>query len=450
MASPATETPPLNTRRSGRIKDNKTQNMENNNYEPMDFNSIQGRKRTSLEMSNSLNTFNINEQNNATKISKFNDSNNTNTNTNEIKYNNQDHGPYTVIFQKENIQPAKLGKDLALAKLNDITDSLQISKKLTRVNFKYYYDANKAIENLQLKDFCKYKVFIPKSNIFSTGIVRNIPTDISCEEFYSNCFPNNNIELIERMNSYNTQNKSLSPSETLKITFRSTRLPESVKFYEINLKVQYYIPKPMFCAKCLSYGHRKNFCPKQEERCFDCAKKIISDQDHICEGIGCKFCEKDHKSNSKDCIEYKKQVQIKKIMTIQKKSFKEAKIMVGNDLSNSYSKVFYNNNYTQNFPKLTHKKMDDPKPKSVLRNEKEKPTTQMENDLRKLQLKLKEKEDLLHTVLQKITQYEPNTTGDHIQNDVILCEIGIMLNSTINQKSQNTNEENIIVSSNTI
>lgn len=59
-----------------------------------------------------------------------------------------------------------------------------------------------------------------------------------------------NVYKMKRM-----ENGILSPTPLCILTFKSTQLPESIKFGFLRVNVEMYIPNPMKCKNCFSYGH---------------------------------------------------------------------------------------------------------------------------------------------------------------------------------------------------
>ncbi|KYQ54071.1 hypothetical protein ALC60_07025 [Trachymyrmex zeteki] len=88
--------------------------------------------------------------------------------------------------------------------------------------------------------------FIPPFNVLRTGVIRNVPLDIS-EKDVVNHFS----------------------SQTIMIKFRSQNLPRAISFMHVNFPVFPYIPRVLMCFSCLRYGHVNADC-KSKPRCSRC------------------------------------------------------------------------------------------------------------------------------------------------------------------------------------
>ncbi|XP_055607024.1 formin-J-like [Uranotaenia lowii] len=72
---------------------------------------------------------------------------------------------------------------------------------------------------------------------------------------------------------------------TLVLTINSTVIPEFVNFGLLRVRTRLYIPQPLLCRQCFSYGHPKKRCPNER------ACSICSSQKHdSSECPGKKFC----------------------------------------------------------------------------------------------------------------------------------------------------------------
>lgn len=94
-------------------------------------------------------------------------------------------------------------------------------------------------------------------------------------------------------------------------------------------KVEWFIPKPLFCQSCLSYGHFKKYCTADKDLvlCRICTKPTHN-IDQSCTKT-CKHCktEKDHQTADRNCPAFKYQCDIRQITTKQKLTNKEAKVI---------------------------------------------------------------------------------------------------------------------------
>uniref|UniRef100_A0A240SYU6 RNase H type-1 domain-containing protein n=1 Tax=Phlebotomus papatasi TaxID=29031 RepID=A0A240SYU6_PHLPP len=192
--------------------------------------------------------------------------------------------------------------------------------------------ANNILNSDSFREVEGLKVFVPSFYIFSEGVIANVDQKYQLKDLQENARAESEIVEVERLTRWDAAKKKVEATDKLKITFRGTKLPNSMSIYGINLRVTYFIPMPLFCRKCLSYGHFKKYCTG-EEICEGCTEKHVSEEERKdCVKVWCKFCKNDeHKTHDKSCKERKRQQTIKRIMTIRKLTFWEAqKYMLGN------------------------------------------------------------------------------------------------------------------------
>lgn len=244
-------------------------------------------------------------------------------------YKHTDNGPFFVIAEQKLIDPYWLGQMLLkVFKMQNILNLDKISKEKVRIHVKDYHNANKIIKLSAFDRFKDMKMYIPKNYVYIDGIIKGIPTSISDEEINDEISSKVPIERIERLDFWDQKTKSLQKSTTIKLTFRSSNVPDQVYLYLVPNRVELYIQKPLFCQVCLSYGHTKKYCHTETPLCRICTKPI-HDQTMECQPT-CKDCtvafpnNKDHLTAAFICPTYKFQREVKRTMIIKKVTFKEA------------------------------------------------------------------------------------------------------------------------------
>lgn len=329
----------------------------------------------------------------------------------KLKYNRYDKGPFIVIAEKENMNVYKLSRDLKINGFMNIEEIDQINQRKSRIKFKYWYDANKMLSN----ELLEYKTFVPEMFIFTVGVVRGIPLDIDTNDILMNSNINSLVK-VERITRWIVETKTSKATETVKLTFRLTTLPDKIKIYNINSKLDYFIPSPIFCTNCLNYGHKKKFC-KGLARCDVCSSPSVdplTKENHICENNNiCKHCGPGHKSNDFDkCSERKKQKKINRYIAVHKLSYFEA------------SKLFKRN--VMRIP--SDEDFPNPKWKTPDKNLFSDELLKKNEDIANLRTDLKELVDFINNIQQMIS-----SSSNSSSNDIILYEIGMKCN-TINNK----------------
>lgn len=77
------------------------------------------------------------------------------------------------------------------------------------------------------------------------------------------------------------------------LTFKSSQLPEKIKFGFHSCIVTRYIPSPMKCKNCFRYGHSKKFCTR-ETLCVLCSKPVHEPNPCVDPKIACVNCPEVH------------------------------------------------------------------------------------------------------------------------------------------------------------
>ncbi|GFT16949.1 uncharacterized protein TNCV_2860861 [Trichonephila clavipes] len=145
-----------------------------------------------------------------------------------------------------------------------------------------------------------------KTNILWEGItsrflIFEIPLDISLNEIAKELQETNNFEIIEMRRFIKTgSQQQFSP---VLITILGTTLPETVKLWFINHRIQNFIDKPRQCTTCFSFLHSTRFCQKTAI-CINCGDPHSGQCSNNSRCINCKG---DHPANSLNCPEYIKE-----------------------------------------------------------------------------------------------------------------------------------------------
>ena len=112
-------------------------------------------------------------------------------------------------------------------------------------------------------------------------------------------------------------------TNTLILTFNLPKIPSSLKICYLNVPVTEYVPNPMRCYKCQTYGHTSNKC-KKTEICARCSE--TGHYDKTCnKAFKCINCKENHAAYSKKCPIYKKEYDIQNIRVKKNVSFFEAR-----------------------------------------------------------------------------------------------------------------------------
>ena len=100
-------------------------------------------------------------------------------------------------------------------------------------------------------------------------------------------------------------------TNTLILTFNLPKIPSPLKICYLNVPVTEYVPNPMRCYKCQTFGHTSNKC-KKSEICARCSE--TGHYDKTCnKEFKCINCKENHAAYSKKCPIYKKEYDIQNI-----------------------------------------------------------------------------------------------------------------------------------------
>ena len=118
----------------------------------------------------------------------------------------------------------------------------------------------------------------------------------------------------------------LKPTNTFVLTFNTPVLPQHTKVGYLRVAVDIYIPNPLRCYRCQSFGHHEDRCTRPKV-CVNCGEP-----DHINATSGqctrpakCCNCTGAHSANSRDCTTWQKEKKIVKLKYEQNISFQEAR-----------------------------------------------------------------------------------------------------------------------------
>lgn len=276
-----------------------------------------------------------------------------------IIYEVSDEGPYVVFVEStsgeghgiDRIHPMALGnmfKRIHPEIQNKMERVYKNGKNRLKLVMKDKQSANilATSEKMKQKGFSCY---IPKFLITKQGIIRGVLKDLSEEEIKLECELPYELRDKVRILSVKRFNRKVNdqwlPTETVQLTFRAQVLPPYVTLHYYRCKVDSFIPKVLQCSKCLRYGHTEKFCKSSTARCNSCGNDNHETKDcNVPPPPKCVHCKGEHKSfiernNTNQCPEYKKQLEIKKIMARENKTFLEAR---GAIQKKSYSAVTSN------------------------------------------------------------------------------------------------------------
>lgn len=269
-----------------------------------------------------MNTGSNTQGNTQGTTSNLNTGSNTQSKTKvNYQYQQTDQGPYRVMVelidtQDGNIRINKLTLANVLRKMiaykTHIMDMKNIGRNKVMVYLNNFQLANRLTsdENIKAKN---YRAYIPRHLISVTGVIAGIPLDITEEDIMEDIICDYPVMQVYRMNRF--VNGQKEPTQRMSITFRASKLPESIKIFHCSLRVRAFFKKAVLCLKCLRYNHKQENC-KGKRRCEQCSKMHDNDEEfQNCQNPQrCLHCRKEHKTTDQTCPERTRQNNIQAIL----------------------------------------------------------------------------------------------------------------------------------------
>ena len=119
------------------------------------------------------------------------------------------------------------------------------------------------------------------------------------------------------------RNGQILPSNTYLLNFSLPKPPSSIKAGYFNLPIETFIPSPLRCFKCQKFGHGLSYC-RGQVTCAHCGERSHTTEDCTAVSKKCINCNGEHSASSRECPQWKKQVDINRVKYIQNISFPEA------------------------------------------------------------------------------------------------------------------------------
>ncbi|GFT57516.1 putative RNA-directed DNA polymerase from transposon X-element [Trichonephila clavipes] len=153
------------------------------------------------------------------------------------------------------------------------------------------------------------------------------------------------VEAVKRITSIKDGKTITSPLFIL--TFSKHTLPENILIGYLNIKIRPYIPNPLRCFRCQSYGHGTASC-RGVATCNKCSSTEHASEACTTERRKCANCKGEHAAYSKICPKWQQEKEIQRIKVLENISYSEAKKRVVNILppraSTSYANAPITNN----------------------------------------------------------------------------------------------------------
>ncbi|KYQ51274.1 hypothetical protein ALC60_09637 [Trachymyrmex zeteki] len=282
-----------------------------------------------------------------------------------ITYDKGDRSPFVVFVRRiadgsnndVRLDPISVARIVSRFADGKILEVKSAGRNKVAVHFGDYAIANRALSHPSIKE-AGLTASIPSFNILRTGVIRNVPLDIS-ENDVVNLFSSQfKILSAKRLNIRTRKDGELitSPSRTVLIKFRGQNLPRAVTFLHVNFPVYPYIPRVLMCFSCLRYGHVNADC-KSKARCARCGNKKHATPDE-CPRLRlpphCCNCGGEHLPSSSVCPSYLRHKHIYATAALENILYAEARLKLDAPSLSPSSSPPPNIFHLSDFPTLSH------------------------------------------------------------------------------------------------
>lgn len=255
-------------------------------------------------------------------------------------YELTDTGPYLVYIENNSLNYT--GKLSALKVGEIILNTHQeldkriknidsIGKNRIKVVFKDQRSANTLIQSTILKQH-NLEAYTPKFVFYRQGVIKGIDLDYSEEsikerikQYDMHC--KFTVDFVKRMNTKITQpdnTTKIIPTKTILVSFRTQTLPKYITINHVIFPVEVYVQRVMLCNNCFRYGHIGKQC-RSTVRCLRCKSNHATQECEETLVPKCFHCSGNHYTNNKSlCPEFKRQLNIKKLMSQTNISYQDA------------------------------------------------------------------------------------------------------------------------------
>lgn len=395
-------------------------------------------------------------------------------------YERKDIGPFRVYIEnnalnfKGKLSASKVGDIIYTCHVeidNKIKEIESVGRNRVQLILKDYLSANLLVKSDKLKKY-NLEAYVPRFLLRRKGVIYNVDEDYSEEQlknkikpFDSHC--NFTLESVKRImkKTFNEQTKesNLSPSKTVIVTFNSQILPQYVAMSHVRYKVKPYVQKVVLCYNCWRYGHLASQC-KSKLRCLKCGNNHNSNECDSEDPIKCFYCDSiKHTANeTKKCPEFERQKQIKKYMSNQNVSYKEAAKSVpkktyaniaalGSDINiNEINNVLGNSSISQRgntgsiSSKFTYIGHQTKRPRPQSPNPTNEERNRILSDFRQTQTTVNLLNDNIYMSNTRSSQEEKNQSVSHLNENAVLDLVMYVVNTLKEKKSFDFGETDIL------
>ena len=100
--------------------------------------------------------------------------------------------------------------------------------------------------------------------------------------------------------------KKVPRTSMMILTFEDPDIPSHIYIENVRINVRTYKQRPLQCYRCFKFGHPSDACRNEQKICMNCS----APEHGLCDReVKCVNCNEDHKPNSKNCEEFRKEAE---------------------------------------------------------------------------------------------------------------------------------------------
>ncbi|KAL0902064.1 hypothetical protein ABMA27_000024 [Loxostege sticticalis] len=175
-------------------------------------------------------------------------------------------------------------------------------KRINALRYAVIFDnaknANSLLKNSTFLLSHDIKAFIPAATSECVGVLKYIPTDLSCKHLFDKLISSQEILAVRRFTKRSPE--GITPLQTVSVTFSGNVLPEHVNYGLCIVPVEAYIKPVVQCYKCMAFGHTTKFC-KRNIVCSICSQPHSFKECTNVNKPHCVNCKGEHIAVSRTC-----------------------------------------------------------------------------------------------------------------------------------------------------
>ncbi|KAJ2937394.1 hypothetical protein O0L34_g16580 [Tuta absoluta] len=161
---------------------------------------------------------------------------------------------------------------------------------------------------------------------YSFGLIRNVDLDLTNEEITKRIRCDDERAIVSSaMRLKRLDENSWVPSETVRLCFKGSFLPQYVYVDNLRIKVEPFVFPVTQCSKCWQLGHTCLRCPSKSVVCPKCSK---NHDNCAAQSFVCVNCKGDHMAlDRRSCPMFQKEKKIRSLMSEFNCTYRVARTM---------------------------------------------------------------------------------------------------------------------------